>query len=243
LTRAVTLAGLLLAALATCAVAQKDKGDKLEARKFATPKECFEAFDKAMTKRDARLMVGCMTPAAVKKLAIEMAVYGISLRAKAAALDKKDELVTMSKPFFDVLDRHGLTEKAIKGLKIKGYSSKEDREAVLKLVKDVPAFAAEFKTVYDEFFDPEDSKDQQKAKLADLKVDGDKATAIIVVTSTIKKKDKDKDETKEEKFPILFEKHNGGWLLDPEPATDEAPAKDKAKDKKKDEKEKPKQDQ
>src|SRR4051794_38526403 len=155
--RTLTLCGLLLAALAASA-AQKDKDEKPKdkdlpkAKAYKTPTEVFDAAVAAMGKKDWAVMVSCFTPEAQKQMAVDLAMQGTFMRSQAEGKLVKDKRLKDKdkeepepeekrrkkyKPVFDVMDGHGLTEKALKDVKIKGFRpSKEDREAILKLVKD-----------------------------------------------------------------------------------------------------------
>jgi hypothetical protein len=227
--RTLTLCGLLAAL--TVSAAQKDKDekpkDKEAPKTYKTPKEVFEAAVTAMTKKDFPAMVSCFTPEAHKQMATDLAAQGLLIRAKA---EDDEKIMTKYKPVFEVLDKHGLTKAATKDLKIKGFRpTKEDRAALLKLIKDPAAFTAASLAAQDKASGGD--KDEPKPSLTDVKIDGDKASANIVIKFTVKPKDKDKEEVRENKQPVTFSKIKGGWLIDPE---EEAPAKDKDKEKKKD---------
>src|SRR6059058_4256109 len=90
MTRTLSLAGLLLAALALCVPAQ-DVEPKRNVKLHKTPKDCFEAVLAATEKRDARAMVDCFTPEAVKQIAGDMAGQGFFMRdqAEGKGLDKQ----------------------------------------------------------------------------------------------------------------------------------------------------------
>jgi hypothetical protein len=230
--RTLTLAGLVLAALAVSATAQKDeKEPKEKAKVYKTPQECFDAVLKAIEKKDARAMIDCFTPESQKQMAADFVAQGVFFRAQA---EKNEDFAKKYKPLLETLDKHGVTEKATKDLKIKGFrvNNKKDREAILKLVKDPAAFAAAFMTTMDKVEPRPDEKDQPKPKLTDVKIDGDKAKGQVV--STIKLKDKDKEEVKEEKEPVTFEKINGSWRVaaDADRKDEEPKSKDKDGEKK-----------
>src|SRR5262249_20448993 len=153
--------GLVLAALAACAVAQKDKADKdkdkpIKAKLYKTPEECFEVAATAVMKRDGRLLLSIATPKAQKQMAADSVEQGLYLRALAEGRLAKDkakgvkneQLAKAYRPFFEVLDKHGLTEEATKDLEFEGRQlTKKSKEAALKLVKDPIAFAANYMDV------------------------------------------------------------------------------------------------
>jgi len=251
MTRTLSLAGLLLAAVAVSVPAQ-DVEPKRGTKVYKTPKECFEAVLAASEKRDARAMVDCFTPDAIKQIAGDLAGQSFFLRDQAEGKGFKDkegakpdeETLKRLKPMLDVLDKHGLTAKATKDLRPKTAfrPTKKEREALLKLVKKPEAFVVDYMTAQNKANPAPNTKDQPKPKLADVKIDGNKATANVVVTFSSPAKDKDKDEKREIKQPIKFEKIDGGWRVNPQPdrkdEDDQATPKDKVKDGFKDKKDK-----
>jgi hypothetical protein len=249
--RMLSLAGLLLAALALSVPAQ-DVEPKRNTKLYKTPKDCFEAVLAASEKKDARAMVDCFTPEAVKQIAGDLAGQSFFMRDQAEGKQFKDkdvakpdeETLKRLKPLLDVLDKHGLTAKATKDLRPKTTfrPTKKEREALLKLVKKPEQFVVDYMTAQAKAETTPRPKDAPKPKLADVKIDGDKATANVVVTFSSPAKDKDKDEKREIKQPIKFEKIDGGWRVNPQPdrkdEDDQATPKDKVKDGLKDKKEK-----
>jgi len=239
--RTLALCGLLLAAFAASA-AQKDKDEKPKdkeapkAKSYKTPQDVFDAAVTAMSKKDFAVMVGCFTPEAQQQMATDLAAQGMFMRNTAEGKFKDNEkgdpdekLLKQFKPVFDVMDKHGLTKATTKDLRIKGLRlTKEDRAAILKIVKDPAAFAAAYLTAQQKTFEGRD-KDETKPALKDVKIDGDKASGSIVVTFKVK----DKGEDVERRQPVTFSKVKGGWLIEPEKEKD-APSPPKDKEKKKD---------
>jgi len=244
--RSVTLAGLLLlAALAACAVAGDDKDDKDKGKPkvYKTPQEVFDALQTALQKRDAHLLVGTLTPEFQKTIAAQMLTSAIYRRDDVQGelvKDKKDkddkdrakerekkhqERLKKYKPLFDVMDKHGLTEKATKDLERKNLTlTPKGQAAALKLLKDPAAFAGDYLSVMDKI-DPVPEEAAPKEKLTDVKIDGDRATGTAVATVRVKGKDKEI----ENKRPVEFAKVDGGWRI--APARDAEAPKDKKKDK------------
>jgi hypothetical protein len=227
--RTLALGGLLLAALVVGASAQ-DTEPKRKAKVYKTPQEVFEAVLAARQKRDARAMVDCFTPEAVKRIATDLAVQSFFVRDRAEGKylkdqgkDKIEEEAKKLKPQLDVLDKHGLTEKATKDLRPANFrATKEQREGLRKLIKDPEAFVVEFMTAQAKAEPrPPEGKDDPKPKLADVKTDGDKGTGNVVVTL------KAGNESKEIKQPVLFRKVNDGWRIDPQPEKEEQAPKGK----------------
>jgi hypothetical protein len=232
-TRCLTLAGLLLAALAACAAAQKDKDekdkDKPKPKVYKTPQDCFDALQTALQKRDAHLLVATLTPEFQKTIATQMvtsAVYRRDDLRGEPAKDKKGkddkerekkrkERLKKFEPLFEVMDKHGLTEKATKDLERKNLTlTPKGQEAALKLLEDPAAFAGDYLAVMDKI-EPDPDAGAPKEKLTDLKIDGDRATGTAVATRRVKVKDKDKDKEVESKRPVAFAKVDGGWRIAP----------------------------
>jgi hypothetical protein len=244
--RTLSLAALLLAAVAVSAPAQ-DVEPKRNTKLYKTPKDCFEAVLAATEKRDARALVDCFTPEAVKQIAGDIAGQNVFMREQTKRFKEKDggtpDEATLKriKPMMDLLDKHGLTEKATKDLLPKtSRPTKKEREALLKLVKKPEQFVVDNLTAQAKSDPGPKPKDGPKPTLADVKIDGDKATANVVTTINVPD-DKDKAGKREIKQPMKFEKINGGWRFNPQPdrKDDEEPKlKDKAKDGLKDKKEK-----
>jgi hypothetical protein len=234
-TRSLTLAALMLAALAACAAAQKDKEDKDKdkdkPKAYKTPQDCFDAILAAIEKKDAPALVGTLTPSAQKRMAATSAGQGVHLRALAEGKDKgkkNEELAKLYKPLLDVLDKHGLTEEATKDLDMdkQGRLTTKGEVAAMKLVKDPTAFLTDFMSASIKMDKGPEKKDEPKPKLTDVKIDGDKATATVIDSIHVKQKDKD-DQVKEIKRPVEFEKIKGGWRIDPFPESKEKDEKDK----------------
>jgi hypothetical protein len=247
-TRTLCLAGLLLSALALSVPAQ-DVEPKRNVKLHKTPKDCFEALMAASEKRDARAMVDCFTPEAIKQMAGDVAGQSFFFRDQAEGKLFKDKDVAKPdeatlkrlKPVLEVLDKHGLTEKATKDLKPKGFRpTKKEREALLKLIKKPEQFVVDFMNAQEKGSTRPARKDAPKPTLADLKIDGDKATANLVIYLQLPSADKDKAEKREIKQPITFQKIDGGWRVNPQPdrKEDEPKLKDNVKDGFKDKKEK-----
>jgi hypothetical protein len=228
--RYVALAVLLLAGFALSAAAQKDKDDKPKDKVYKTPKEVFDAFIEAMNKRDARTFVGCLAPEPLTQMVGFYAVQGLQKRDLATSGtkdgDKDNKLAKRWKPTFDVLDKHGLTVKATKDVKVSTTEEREKaRKTILPLIKDKSAFLVDYQEALDKDR-PKVKEEDFKAKLAELKIDGDKATAVLVVLLNVKDK-KDKTKESEQKDPVEFVKVGGGWKINPSPKKKKDEPKDK----------------
>lgn len=208
--RIATLAGLVLAVLSLTAFAQKDK-EKPKAPVYKTPQDAFDAFAAADKKNDYKTVASIMTPQAVKDHAVDLALKMAPLRPDFE--DRKDKdldaLRKKFKPAFDIMDKHGLTRKALAD--VKDSKDKKEMEKARKIVqpllKDPEAFFVEFLTEFGKIVGAEAKGTQ---KLTDLKIDGDKAKGTAVTTTSMKDK---KDKVKKE--PIEFVKIDGSWRIIP----------------------------
>jgi hypothetical protein len=228
--------GVLLLACVTLSASQKDKDEKPKdkdqpkAKVFKTPQETFDAFLAALNKRDSKAFVGCLTPDTLKEMAGVYAVQGLLRRelVESGGKDgaKDDKLAKRWKPTFDVLDKHGLTAKATKDVKLGKTPAEHEKAqaAVLPLIKDRAAFLVDYQEALDKDR-PKIKEEELNAKLTDVKIDGDKATATVVVTIKAKK---DKEKDAEEKEPVEFLKVGDSWKINPNPKK-----KDEGKDKEK----------
>jgi hypothetical protein len=215
------LAGLLMAAASlTASAADKDKE---KGKSYDSPQAVFDAAVAAQKKDDYKTFIGCLSPDAVKQLASTLAYGALHQQSAAQTNDKiKEEF----KPVLAALDKNGLTYEVTKKIKLEDASPegiKKGAVAVSALIKDPAAVAADLMEAYAKA-DPSRKKpeDQPEPKLADMKIDGDKAKGMVVVTI----------EGNEVKQPVEFVKVDGGWKLAPQPEpADGGKDKDKPKDK------------
>jgi len=204
--RTLVLAGLVLAVLAVSAPAQKDKE---KAKVYKTPQEVFDAHVAAEKKGDFKTLASTLAPVAQKEFGAVIAIEFAAGRAelKASKEEKDKQVYQILKPTFDVLDKHGLTEKATKDVK-KSKDAKErekSKKVIEGLVKDHEAFLADMLSALDKLGGNPKTED----KLTELKVDGDKATGVVVSTYDEKLKKKPKKE------PVSFVKINDSWRIIP----------------------------
>jgi hypothetical protein len=224
--RCVALSALLLACFALSAAAQKDKDekpkDKEKPKAYKTPQEVFDAFLTSLNKRDAKTFVACVDPDTLDQVAAFYAVQGLQRRQRAEGGTTASKLAKLWKPTLDVLNKHGLTAKATKDVKLGKDPSPAElakaHAAVLPLLKDKAGFIVDYQNARDTEL-PKAKEDDLKAKLRDVKINGDKATGTMVVTISVKEEKKD---------PVEFVKVGGGWKIVPYPKK-----KDEGKDKEK----------
>src|SRR5262245_20673299 len=80
---------------------------------YKTPQEVFAASREFHRKKDFKAAVDCIAPEAQKDMAAGFALAALNIKE-----GNKDEIRKAFKPLFDVLDRHGLTEKATKDIQL-----------------------------------------------------------------------------------------------------------------------------
>jgi hypothetical protein len=235
--RLAILCGLALGLLAGASVGRDDddKGNDPEppyrTRRYASPKACFDAYAKATEKKDYKTAFDCLSPEAQKDQAA-FTVYALS----SLPANLPDEFKKMYKPVLDVLDKHGLTEKARKDFKGDGFAMKMPEKARLglrKLIKKPQALLLDLTAAQEKMMKDGGLPAVQanpKFTLNDLKVKGDKASGKMVMSFS----------GTELKQSVEFVKLNVGWKMVPSMeyeglgggAPAPAPA-DKDKDKKK----------
>lgn len=200
--RMMTLAALLLPALALAVAAQKDKG-KAKEKAYDTPQEVFTAAFNAVSRKDIKTFVTCYSPEAQKEMAGDEALGGLRFRE---ILQRKgnEKFLEKFKPVLAVLDRHGLTEKATKDLN--ELDRAKASAAALKLIKDPAAFLVDYMEARVKA-NPGGEEEDLKPKLADVKVEGNKAKGMLVVTI----------DGRESKVPMEFVKAGAGWKIGPRP--------------------------
>lgn len=205
--RSIALAALAFAALA--APAQEPK-DKSKPGFYDTPQACFDAFVTAFVKKDAKTWAAALTPEARDDVAGELAAVLVSGRAKAKAETGPEAKERREKfrPLLAVMDKHGLTEKATKGVTWDSEANEKQRaaarKAALKPVKDSEAFLAEAWATLDKLGLPA-ADTYTSGSLKDVKADGERASGTATVTS----QGRQLDET------VTFVKVGGGWRLSP----------------------------
>jgi hypothetical protein len=162
--------GLVIAVLA-CGVASAAEGDsKPKPPTFKSPEECFAAFAKAMSTKDFQQLVASQTDASNR---FQSGIIAYMLESKSfESLETRDAV-------FEIQQKHGLDVVSSAGLVVYFRGRKEGSTYAFNmiggLVADHPAFLADATKVVSPPDFPEN------AKLADVKIDGDKATAKMIV--------------------------------------------------------------
>jgi hypothetical protein len=136
------LALLCVLALALLAGAAPDPEDTdpepaYRTKRYTSPRACFDAYAVAVAKKDYKTAYDCLTKDAQKDEAAAR-VYGM-LHLRANTLGEFKELLEKTlKPNFDVMEKHGLTDKALKEARIETGGLKmpeKTRVALRKFVR------------------------------------------------------------------------------------------------------------
>lgn len=224
LTRLTALCGLALAVLALASTAQEVE-PPTKVKIYKTPQAVYDAFWGALKKKDFKTAIDCLAPDSLKQAAVDLAFQGVREREggfRPVPKDAKDGGEKMKpdekmKPVFEVLDKHGLTEKVTKDIPRTpfGRGSKKARADMAALIKKPEAFTLDMLKALDKARPGMiGGGGDRSQKLEDVKIEGDKAKGNVV--HTFEFKDKDKVGKNEFKQAIEFVKVNGGWRVDPD---------------------------
>jgi len=221
--RMVRARGVLVVALAALMIAHVGCGGGGPAR-HESPQASFDAAKAALKAKDYEGFCNCLTPESHDMMAGGMIVMATMMKALGglAALggeEARQEFEAKLKAITEVLDRHGVKEDQLKSMMgMSGSAPPEDRSAVFaKLtapIKDKPAFIGDIMKALESLegekpggMGPGKPTDMFDGKLEGLKIEGDTASAKVVVTH--------QGQTKRD--PIGFRKVNGGWLIEIKP--------------------------
>jgi hypothetical protein len=209
--RSVVFGGLLFASLALLAAGApvSEKG-----KSYNSPEAVFKAAQGFAKKKDFKGFLGCMTEDSQKLVTGQLIMTGSMIKA-FAGLDPSGKAAEMVKPIDKVFSKHGLTDEALKKIK----SAKDPKQAgktmraAAELVKSRADFCSDLIAALDKA-NPKGAQPFAEGTLKDVKIDGDKAKATIVM----------KAGEKERTEPIEFAKVGGGWkLVMPEPKVPATP--------------------
>ena len=180
--------------------------------KYESPQAVFDAAKTAGVSEDWEGFCHCLTPESQENLSGMMAMAGIMMKdlwglAALGGDDGAKKVQEQIAQFDTFFAKHGLDDKTLKKIQDDFKTPEEAVGALGKIVEDKTAFIGEMIAAFHAMGDSKNEGMQpswENAKLVDLRIDGDTATAIVVQT-------KDK---KEEKEPIGFKKIDGTWLID-----------------------------
>ncbi len=181
---------------------------------YKSPQDVFDASQKAAEKKDFSAAIDCIAPEARREMAGMMAAMALMLKKLPVEIEQLKE---MRKALGEVMDRHGLTDKATEGIGgaagpdggFKLLGDARAREALGKLVKKPEPFLLDMLKAQDKA--SESLKGLLPAgkpvqKLSDVKITGDKATGVIKVTHGLGGEASQK---------VSFVKRSNGWRMIP----------------------------
>lgn len=214
-----SVVGCMLVSLAGCG----KSGAKV---KYDSPNAVFDAAKEAGKKKDFVTLCGCMTPDSHDVMAGTMIMAGGMMKAFGGmaagfgglagadpeAKKKLEETQAKLAEIDKVMEKHGVTEEAMKKINPMQGPPENPLAAFKEMaapIKNKPAFIGEMMQVMDTLNDGDPGGGRSPSEmfegtLEEVKIDGDKATAVIVSTG------KDKDRRDE----VVFAKVDGGWLFD-----------------------------
>jgi hypothetical protein len=173
---------------------------------YKTPQAVFDASGKAAEKKDYKTVIDCIAPESRKEMAAQLALQALALKGVPSPRSSK-----ANKALTDVLDKHGLTEKAIKDIKV-GHDTASMRKAradLAKLIKKPEAFAVEMMAANakaaEAMLPPGVTLPKVTMKLEGVKVEGKKATGTMVGEATGLKY----------RLKVGFVKGTNGWRMLP----------------------------
>jgi len=186
-----------------------------------SPQAAFDAAQAAAKKKDYNALCNCFTPESLDVMAGSMIMGASMMKAMGglAALGgekAKQDFEASCKVLDDVLAKHGVTEDHLKSMQAKNpAASQKDMEAAFpKLtapIKDKPAFIGEITNPLDSInkgkpggMGQDNPTEMFEGKLENIKIEGDRATAQVVLTP----------EGKEQRESIGFKRVNGSWLIE-----------------------------
>lgn len=186
--------------------------------KFSTPAATYDTYSAAVKRKDVKGMMACYTPQSRRTMSGTFALLFVVLRRtmdKGGGPPQKQFDGVMA-----VLDRHGLTPQATKGVNftIDKMGQQEDvteqTRSLLALVRNpdallVDLFEALFKATGDDF------GGGGEASLRDLRITGDKATARTVGNPSLAASDPFRKGGNND--AIHFRKVGGDWMIDVSP--------------------------
>lgn len=180
-------------------------GDQPRPPSLATPEATLEAARAAAAKHDYAALCQLFTPGAQEDLAAGLVV--VSRMVLASKADKEGAGPLRAK-LREVLDKHGLSENNMPRIRIDAKATEEEQAREFRKlaapIKDRCAFAVDVLGVLYRHGDkPGGRLIEESARLKDVKVEGDKATATFVQARG----------GRESGGPVAFEKVGGEWKI------------------------------
>ncbi len=181
--------------------------------KAATPEEAFDSFRKAAASKDLKTMAALMTPELLDKTTgkvLGAVVFVVGFLEAVGGEDGKKK----ARAVYAVLNKHGITEADLKKLK----GEKDALKALTARAKDKAALLGELVEVMEKGRKVDEKtrareKEEREATLAarlkDLRIAGDTATATLVHKNLNRKTGK----REEKEDPIRFKKIGANWRI------------------------------
>ncbi|MBX3433815.1 MAG: hypothetical protein KF847_10880 [Pirellulales bacterium] len=184
---------------------------------YATPDACFDGIRDSLAKKDYKGALNSVTDESQNIVAAGMVMAGTMIQAfsgMAAAMGGDEEAAKAKEAvaaIAKVMDKHGINEDKLKSLgeetnPMMGMGDEAAMAKIAGLLSDKSGFILDMAQALSSMGDGPGPSPQEmidalaSAKLTDLKIDGDKATATIVAA--------DKPPA-----PIAFRKSADGWKL------------------------------
>ncbi len=224
MSRRLRFAGVMVAALVLmtapgCASTSPEAAAQKNDTVYKSPQEVFDAMKQAAKKNDMLAFTRCLDDDIVDLQALTFTVGALMHSGEMIIAANTEQNRAAQKKLLELMAQHGLTQEVWKklnadrafGEKI-GNPRANPRDPVFQkffeAVKDRPAYLIALKNFANENKwgpgpDPDLGKDFENLHLADVKVNGEKATGIVV----------GKEEGQEEKRPIEFRRINGSWKI------------------------------
>ncbi len=175
--------------------------------KYATPREAFEAVNRAAAKKDWKTVFRGLTPESGQRLTGYLVHTGAMIQL-FAPLDKTGRMMALVRPLQVAFKKHGLTGEALGKVVKAGKAGKGPKEQdaarrkLARLVKDKIGFVAEVWPYFERIAGADVLFG--KPTLENVRVNGDTATALAVTR-------KGAASTLEH---VTFRKIDGGWRVE-----------------------------
>lgn len=172
-----------------------------KAKVFKTPQDAYDAFENAEKKKAWKEYCECLTEKSRDVYASSLVQKSISQRKFIGARDQDGY-----KQVTDVLEKHGLTEDAIKKQTAdyaKEKNALKQQRILASPVKDKAALVADLYAAWEKV-DPSFAPPLFERSLKDVKVKGDSAQGILNVKVGDKKSPQ----------PFYFQKEKGSWRIE-----------------------------
>ncbi len=182
-----------------------------EKPRLTTPEATLEAAKAAAGQHDYQALCQLLTPQAQEDMAAGLVMVSRFLVQVAKPNEKgagQDQAEKLKEKLREVLQKHGLNETAIPKIHIDAKASPEEQAKELRKlaapIKDRGAFVTEALGVLHKYGDKPDGRlIEADARLKDVKIDGETATATFVQSRN----------GRESGGPIAFEKAGGEWKI------------------------------